>query len=154
MRRVAYRGLTFSDPFGLCPEELGGDGQSNNLDDCPTDDPEKIRKVDSLTKVVVAEWKSAIRIAVATEVAAVGIAVARARVAAENLAVRTHLALINNPKASFAAGYSLAVGRGALQGTAGLPAPVLPTAAMKAGYLAGELTVKAAKLTATAASWF
>jgi hypothetical protein len=27
--------LTFSDPFGLCPKDKGGDGNSNTISDCP-----------------------------------------------------------------------------------------------------------------------
>ena len=27
--------LTYSDPFGLCPEDVGGDGETERFDDCP-----------------------------------------------------------------------------------------------------------------------
>jgi RHS repeat-associated protein len=29
--------VTYSDPFGLCPEDMGGDGKSKTLSDCPKD---------------------------------------------------------------------------------------------------------------------
>lgn len=27
--------MSYSDPFGLCPKDKGGDGKTNRLDDCP-----------------------------------------------------------------------------------------------------------------------
>jgi len=32
---VARALLAFTDPFGLCPEDKGGDGKTDGLDDCP-----------------------------------------------------------------------------------------------------------------------
>lgn len=29
--------VTFTDPFGLCPEDVGGDGKTSSVDDCPQD---------------------------------------------------------------------------------------------------------------------
>ncbi len=29
--------INFADPFGLCPEDKGGDGKTDRLDDCPED---------------------------------------------------------------------------------------------------------------------
>jgi hypothetical protein len=29
--------VNFSDPFGLCPSDVGGDGKTNSVDDCPQD---------------------------------------------------------------------------------------------------------------------
>jgi len=36
----AYAGnnpVTFTDPFGLCPNDVGGDGKTKSVDDCPKD---------------------------------------------------------------------------------------------------------------------
>lgn len=33
--KIGYRGLTFTDPFGLCPKDMGGDGATQSLLDCP-----------------------------------------------------------------------------------------------------------------------
>jgi RHS repeat-associated protein len=63
--------VNFGDPFGLCPEDQGGDGKKKEVADCPDNDPEKIKKVDALAKRTTDEWMTAIRVTVAGEVAGV-----------------------------------------------------------------------------------
>jgi hypothetical protein len=36
-RSSAPTNVTYSDPFGLCPEEMGGDGKTKGNSDCPKD---------------------------------------------------------------------------------------------------------------------
>lgn len=80
--------------------------------------------------------------------AAVRAAATAVRAGAERLAVRAQVAMMNSPRASFAAGFAAGFGRNFLPSGSpqNMPKPVLPTPAMAAGYKTGEMTGRFAKL--------
>jgi hypothetical protein len=96
----------------LCPKEHGGDGKSDALDDCPTNDSTKIAQVDSLTRKTVAEWKGAIRTAVAGQAALARLATGRAILNLQSKA-------LNNPLGAYASGVAVGYGKGEMPAGSG-----------------------------------
>jgi len=131
--------VNFSDPFGLCPKDQGGNGKSEELTDCPTNDPEKIKKADEIEKEITGQWMTAIRLSVAGQAVAVSAAAVSGVSALEGAVVRAQLAIINNPAKAAAAGFSAGFAKAMLiSGASGAPKPILPSISMARGYDVGE----------------
>lgn len=132
-----YRCLNYADPFGLCPKSLGGDGKSEDRSDCPTNNPEVIKKVDALEKENTREWLNTIRFAVAAEVVAASAAVSAVSTAATEAAEKQAVKLLTSRAGSFVLGFGQGFAAGMTPGGRHLPI-VKGNMAMRVGINTGK----------------
>ena len=149
--------VNYSDPFGLCPKDAGGDGKTEEFDDCPEGSSGHYAQKDAsgqgglinTAQGVVASCKESLTcasVAVVGAAVAGGAAVRGGVAAAEGIAVRLQVSLGNAPTTAFLLGFAQRALKDQVPGSSLLPMPPPMNPAHGLGMRVGEFVKPAISL--------